>query len=474
MTRPSGPQELVSGAPSTPLSKAITFLTAEYKPDAFYWEVVEVFRKLFLTGFLLLLPNHLSFLRVVLALLLSIAYLVLLGVAHPHKQRSTEFLNIALNLSLCFTFVAALLVKVMPLVGSPAERSLFFGWSSAFPLTVIILCFTFGALGIALLVFVHAVREERKQRSLFSMDERFKLLETMRAVGSSAASRPRSERGFKFMPALWGSSKHEDNAKDLITGQPLNAAIGLNFFMGVDDSVADDGVARIVDEVARFVEHLRSLPLDDVKERYAGFARAPAEMTSAELVAKIVEEVQGNLEYILYQPSEEQEYHNGMRDLGRSFGQFCLEQEFGQDEEARARALRGEWPVDFALQKNGKIFNKYRSQWEALTVDEQRRYAVRFEDFLKHPNTVEAWLSPAHVLALRLYTTHAFKYLNGPLRETEHYGQGKRQHPFPLIVSYIAEGIKKMRAVNIINNKDAATTTTILWRGMKGLKVCCV
>ena len=40
--------------------------------------------------------------------------------------------------------------------------------------------------------------------------------------------------------------------------------------------------------------------------------------------------------------------------------------------------------------------------------------------------------------------------------------------------SYIAEGIKKMRAVNIINNKDAATTTTILWRWMKGLKVCCV
>ena len=85
--------------------------------------MVDVLRKLFLTGFLLLMPNHLSFLRLVLALLVSISYLVLLAVSRPHKQLSTGFLNLGLNLSLCFTFVAAMLVKVMPLAGSPADEA---------------------------------------------------------------------------------------------------------------------------------------------------------------------------------------------------------------------------------------------------------------------------------------------------------------------------------------------------------------
>jgi uncharacterized integral membrane protein len=444
-------------------------------------------RKLFLTGFLLLLPHHLNFLRLVLALLASISYLVLLGVARPLKQRSTSFLNIVLNLSLCFAYVAALLIKVIDfadsLAGSDKQQATrFFGWTSPYPLTVVILCLNFGVLLIALLVFAHGLREQRKRHSLLSVDERSKLLMTMRHVSNANRSDLRSRSGngiatsFPFATAFRGS-KHEDHAKDLITGQPLNAALGLTFFMGVSDTVADDGIQRIVDEVARFVKHVRNLRAEDVQDRYAGFVRAPSGTSAADLVAKMIEEVQGNLEYILHQPSEEKEYHNGTRDLGRAFGNFCLEREFRhlapkQQEVARNRALGRKWPADFALRQDGKIYRRHRRQWEALSIEEQRRYAVRFEDFLKHPHAREAWLSPAHVLCLRLYTTHAFKYLNGPLRDSDHYGQGKQPHPFPLIVNYIAEGIKKMRAVYIINNKDAAATTITLWRGMKQLKVC--
>ena len=36
-------------------------------------------------------------------------------------------------------------------------------------------------------------------------------------------------------------------------------------------------------------------------------------------------------------------------------------------------------------------------------------------DFVMHPTAVAAELSPAHVMALRLYTTGAFKFLNAPL-----------------------------------------------------------
>ena len=153
-------------AKHTPLTRATRFLTEDYRRGAFYWELVDLLRKLFLTGFLLVLvPQHLSLLRLVLALLLSIGYLALLGVAQPYKRRSTGFLNIGLQLSLCFFLTAAMLIKVMPLVisidplvSSDAKRSSVFGWSSAFPLTVVILCLNFGVCGMALLVFLHKVR----------------------------------------------------------------------------------------------------------------------------------------------------------------------------------------------------------------------------------------------------------------------------------------------------------------------------
>jgi uncharacterized integral membrane protein len=158
-------RDLIAGN-RTPLTQATRFLTEDYKPGAFYWELVDLLRKLFLTGFLLVLVPHMSLLRLVLALLLSIGYLALLGVADPHKDRSTGFLNIGLQLSLCFFLTAAMLLKVMPLVSSVAERSSLFGWSSAFPLTVVILCLNFGVCGMALLVFLHKVRMPRNPSSL--------------------------------------------------------------------------------------------------------------------------------------------------------------------------------------------------------------------------------------------------------------------------------------------------------------------
>ena len=67
------------------------------------------------------------------------------------------------------------------------------------------------------------------------------------------------------------------------------------------------------------------------------------------------------------------------------------------------------------------------------------REAVTLEYFLKHANAIAAELSPAHVLALRIYTTHLFKYLNGPLRDPA-FGYGKTPHPLPITMAYLNEG----------------------------------
>jgi len=103
-------------------------------------------------------------------------------------------------------------------------------------------------------------------------------------------------------------------------------------------------------------------------------------------------------------------------------------------------------------------------------VRDQGREGVTLEYFIKHANAIEAGLSPAHVVALRIYTTHLFKYLNGPLRD-DSYGHEKKPHPLPITMSYLTEGIKKLRAVYVTQAKEEATSTVRLWRGMRNLDV---
>ncbi len=86
------------------------------------------------------------------------------------------------------------------------------------------------------------------------------------------------------------------------------------------------------------------------------------------------------------------------------------------------------------------------------------------ESFVKHENATNAGLSEAEVVALRLYTTSAFKQINNPLRDKARSGAGK-PHPLPVTVICIINGIKKLRSLD-----EHSTDTVILWRGLKNCK----
>ena len=74
------------------------------------------------------------------------------------------------------------------------------------------------------------------------------------------------------------------------------------------------------------------------------------------------------------------------------------------------------------------------------------------------------------MIAVHLFTVRLRRYLNGPLRDAR-YGYGKKPHPLPITMAYLAEGIKKLRAVYVKEAKEGATKTTRLWRGMRNLDV---
>ena len=73
--------------------------------------------------------------------------------------------------------------------------------------------------------------------------------------------------------------------------------------------------------------------------------------------------------------------------------------------------------------------------------DEPR--AFRLSPPQSHAASRRAKLSEAHVLALRMYTTAAYKSLNEPLRDRSRTAP----HPFAVTVAFINEGIKRLRAV---------------------------
>jgi hypothetical protein len=242
---------------------------------------------------------------------------------------------------------------------------------------------------------------------------------------------------------------------ELISGQPKSAAMGLFHFMRVKDPFAADSADQIEQEVRTFVNDIKDHSVlcelmsrvgDDpgMLEKVRGVydvnhialaqseiafykmvARLPDDASPLEVATKVADETWGNLEYILHKPCSEKyvEGPNSIRDKGRNDG---------------------------------------RGEENPMTLD----------DFMKASYVTDAELTKAHVVALRFYTTTAFKYLNSPLRSTGVFYDQKKPHPLPKTMAYMSEGIKKLRAAHAIKcEKGEAKAQLVLWRGMKNMKL---
>ena len=140
-----------------------------------------------------------------------------------------------------------------------------------------------------------------------------------------------------------------------------------------------------------------------------------------EVEASGIVELKKQLEYVLNQPATEMMFDNGMRDAGR----------------------KGE------------------------TID----------DFVNHPIAKQCSLDKAQVVALRLYTTAAYKFINDPLRSDQ-----KTPHPLPATVLFLSEGLKRLRVRRAeavaeesksggSGESGSLSSGGSLWRGIKDLSV---
>ena len=80
----SSPSSSSSIRPALSLAVAVSFLTAEYEPTFFFWELVEVLKKLLLVGVMsVVVPGTIN--QLVVGFLIALSFNAVLMVARPYR-----------------------------------------------------------------------------------------------------------------------------------------------------------------------------------------------------------------------------------------------------------------------------------------------------------------------------------------------------------------------------------------------------
>ena len=93
---------------STSLSKALNFLHCEYDPHFCFFEVVDMARRIALTGGVLLIPTNKSMLRLLAALLITLGYQSFLLGCAPYRRRDNFTFAVASQVLLLCVLVLAM------------------------------------------------------------------------------------------------------------------------------------------------------------------------------------------------------------------------------------------------------------------------------------------------------------------------------------------------------------------------------
>jgi len=98
----------------------------------------------------------------------------------------------------------------------------------------------------------------------------------------------------------------------------------------------------------------------------------------------------------------------------------------------------------------------------------------KFAELLADPRAVAANLLEPHIVAIRLYTcADAFSHFNAPMRNLERL-QKRLPHPLPVTLSFLKEGVARLRAVHAATDLTAKfAEAQVLYRGLHSVQPGC-
>ena len=210
----------------TPLSRAAVFLYKEYEAPFYWWEPLEMVRKLVLTGFVLLIPIKLSFVRLIVAELVCVIYLMLISVLKPFIEDSDDYTAIGCNVALTVIYLGASYIKLFEDValkyGGPDASKAVLGLSSSWELTVALLFFNFGVIGLAVFIALHQVY----------VNARIPVLRLTTTGRAPDLSLPQNQQWHLFLSHVWSTGQDQ---VAVIKRQLNHLVVGIEIFLDVDD-----------------------------------------------------------------------------------------------------------------------------------------------------------------------------------------------------------------------------------------------
>lgn len=201
------------GTPSL-VQRAAAPLSREYEPLSYYWEVLELLRRLVLSAFVLAIPAEIAMLRLVVGLVTCFLYLLLLFIVKPFRRLDDLIVAICSNVLLVFTFLTAALVNIFDSIhldqeGSPQMARRVLGFHSSFEVSLALIVIAFVQIVIVGFVIarklfnvLRALRLEQQQRDHARAR---RVIATCRTL-----SHPAIFVAFDKLRALGSLPKHED------------------------------------------------------------------------------------------------------------------------------------------------------------------------------------------------------------------------------------------------------------------------
>lgn len=94
-------------------TRALRFLVREYRPECYWWEAIEMVRRLLLSGFVfLIMPPEMEMMRLLFAQLITLVSLCAVGLIQPYKRSDNNTLAFSAQLLLLFVLLMVMVIKL--------------------------------------------------------------------------------------------------------------------------------------------------------------------------------------------------------------------------------------------------------------------------------------------------------------------------------------------------------------------------
>jgi len=115
-------KDYLVGKAHSPQARACRFLTGGYRNQCFYWELVEMTRRLAVSGWVVLIPYEYTWTRFIFVLGISVIILMFTAAKWPMRKEEDNWLSLAAQIALIFCFASCAIIKLQQAESLTSEQ----------------------------------------------------------------------------------------------------------------------------------------------------------------------------------------------------------------------------------------------------------------------------------------------------------------------------------------------------------------